>query len=288
MRNAYGPQNRYIAMSTRLREFKADPHFFYRHLIYWKALDGCPPGFLVQKVERDLKWQTGSISVGGRWTWSSKASIKVAYWELWEVVEGYDGGKVMGACVYPAVLGQADSYATSRGVVTGDALLKDTNKRPPETGAHYNYDDVYAHDIFEESRPKFAVTQGGKKVIGYLPVKGTFKIKGSVFFLPSADATAKTWTDAFLDHPTTQRGKKYTFIVIHTYTGGPLWMRDSTGVSTPHDRYRVVTRYEAGEFLNVKEADIMHSSDGGQSLKTAIGADSYGDVSREREYPHQP
>ena len=86
----------------------------------------------------------------------------------------------------------------------------------------------------------------------------------------------------------TQRGKKYTFIVIHTYTDSSLWTRESTGVSTPHDRYRAVTRYEAGESLNVKEADIIYSSDGGQSLRTAMGADTYGNLSREREFPHQP
>jgi hypothetical protein len=260
-----GPMKGYIDIESRGGgpTFNAISKPNYRHVIRWVPSPTCPPGFLVQKVERDIKWHKGSIS-NDAWAWADQSSFSVAYWELWEIlpcgkntlspsfmaripdadidsddflsqlpsIHAQSIGQtqqILKLCVFPGNISRDDlgspRFATSWGTMGLDALKLDTHKRPPKRAQDIEFPgQIEAHDMFEESRP---IPR---------PVKGTFKIKGTVFLLPYDQLAATQWTDAFLGNRNTQRNKSYTSqICTSTYTGGPLWMSDAglTGIRPP-------------------------------------------------------
>lgn len=205
----------------------------YEHWIEWEPKAGCPPGFLAQKVKRDIKYQFArfATAASGDYTlnWEREQTIEAEYWEIWDVVVHRTGE----VTIYPAVMWQSGQYATSYGAMALAALKRDTNKRPSTTPHMLGY---RAHDLFEERSPD--PNKG---------VKGTFKIKGSVYLLPSGDAVAERWVEDYLS--SARRGMH--FGTPACYTGGPLWQREGN-FRKPADAYRIMTRFEAGEFYDVK------------------------------------
>jgi len=216
----------------------------YTHWILWEADSTCPPGFLAQKVKRDIKYRYGRVipsSGPGRlatWEWGIELQEAAEYWEIWEVVVKRITAKIGSVHIYPAASGVSGEYATSHGRMPRQQLKLDQNKRPPATPESYSY---WAHDVFEERNPN-----------SQRPVKGKFKIKGSVYFLPSGNRAADDWVDRYLR--TAQRELK--FGPNSNYTGGPLW-QNAGDFAKPDSTFRNMTRFEAGEFYDVRREHLQ-------------------------------
>jgi hypothetical protein len=209
----------------------------YSHWIAWEADNNCPPGFLAQKVKRDIKYSFGRLSTSGAtysWNWGVELTERAEYWEIWEVVVP-ERNRVR---IYPAARSTRDGggFATSHGVLTREALKLDTNKRPPASPANLDYE---AHDVFEERHPDPSAQN--KRA-----AKGRFKIKGSVFFLPSGERLADAWVDRYFQ----SARRNMTFGTHNDYTGGPLWQNNGN-FAKPDSTFRIMTRFEAGEFYHV-------------------------------------
>lgn len=237
----------------------------YTHEVGWIAQTGCEPGFLAQKIDRSFKYSVGSVDSRGRWTWGQETVCRARYWEIWEIVDAPAGrGSPQRIRIYPGVHSSLALLATSRGLLTRDELKIDTNKRPAAQAENFDY---VAHDLFEESRPKAQLTS---------PMKGRFKIKGTVYYLPSGRTGEHAWVTGFLD--IAERNKQHGISNKSCYTGGPLWQCDGT-MANPPGSALIITRYEAGKFYDVRTGHIP------STCTNAPDIDSY---SRSRPYPWHP
>jgi len=193
-------------------------------------------------VKRDLKYSFGRLSAASvatrSWNWGIELSEEAEYWEIWEVVvAGVDRVRI-----YPAARAARDGggYATSHGTQTREQLQGDTNQRPAATSANLDYE---AHDVFEERTPDPSFQKA---------VKGRFKIKGSVFFLPTGERRADAWVDRYFQ--SAKRNLK--FGTHNNYTGGPLW-QNGGNFPKPDRSFRIMTRFEAGEFYDVRAEHLQ-------------------------------
>lgn len=244
----------------------------YHHSIEWRADLDCPAGFLAQKIKRDIKYQFGRMSTAPgqsgqyRWSWMPELTERAEYWEIWEVVV-HTAGTIRRPYIYPALTSTASNYATSHGPRTRQALLAevaDQYKRPPATPATLSY---WSHDVFEESSPNPQIA-----------TKGRFKIKGSVFMLPSGTQAADAWVDRYL--ASAQRG--LTFGPRNDYTGGPLW-QNRGDFPKPPANFRVMTRFEAGAFYDVQQRHLTAS--GLKPTSSITNSPSTKSEWTERQYP---
>jgi hypothetical protein len=189
---------------------------------------------------------------------------------------------VVKPCIYPGVNQSTKNYETPWGIKTRDDLKKIEATRPLPNAQRIPFFEVDIHDSFEESRPRFKDVAIDKK-----PIMGTFKIKGTVFFLPYGDIRAQQWADGFLS-------KAQRDVVIEapfrrakikgSYSPGPLLMRGAEmTLRDPNSGLRVMTRYEAGEFSHVEFSDVMIPL--GMSFRMASGAPAPGNFWRSRPYP---
>ena len=187
-----------------------------------------------------MEFSFGKVVSGSkRWEWEPKVTVRAFYWEIWEVVVAAQrNGNARRMRVYPAI--NLGLYATSRGQLMQIEIDADQNKRPPEAPENYDYE---SHDLFGESRPGASPEKA---------IRGMFKIKGTVYFLPNQDGREHPWVTAFLDGA--ERNLRVLTAYNSFYTGGPLWQRES--FFRPPGGTKIITRYEAGEFYDVRQAHI--------------------------------
>lgn len=182
--------------------------------------------------------------------WGLEKVLTANYWELWEAVapiakfveyakmKSEDlkvrlAAGVNKICIYPAIMKTYDGiaqYATSRGVKSEAEMEMSTDKlEDDKTPSLLDYD---SHDVFRESRP---ATDGRG-----MAMKGTFKIKGSVYYLPKSDTTVNGWVSSYLSQAS--RTFKVNCFGNVKYSGGVLLQVGA--IDKPPSRYRVMTRYE--------------------------------------------
>ena len=247
-------KNAPVSMVTVVREFdqtKLEAH----HSVRWVPTAGCPDGYILQRIKRDTKITPGRRDGQGGLSWDKNPSKvdRGDYYELWEVIKsGVYPCKAVGGLLF------SDGRVYSEGNDVPEAYIRgpgvaDYAKRP-----------LY-HDNF------------GIKPKGGRIFKGTAKILGEVFFLPKTQADTMQWMKDFkkLAKRNVQHG---------VFWGGILLTRASSDVSKLSDSFKVMTRYEAAEFIEITDTERRMGTNA-QGKKEPQTRDSKSRYIGDRAYP---